>query len=770
MCVNPSSELKDVQVEVVPHDYDYDEDDWRDITSNRASKKGWWMLKTCAPDWDPNESKSNLRTAIRQECENVTTRSSSFDDILLTMPVSTKNVTYSNVFCAVCNFVQLTTDHVFYWPTRRACYKVNEKQRMSSDGTAINVTENCLVGYFLPPENVSVRQCQPMTSTCLTREELNISESKYACLKSRCQEFVEYECFHPTYKNRFCALCRREKTKYFDDAYHSGVCPLTSRGCTGCTPLAAILNFSPNGNMMLRDSKTTVFVLKTCPVGKVSKSCIPLVCSSDLELVGLECRAPRYLTVQIILYANSTDGELKRAHHNNTVNRVTRSLLAFVRNLTFINSSVHVVNNSVRVVITAKASASVTVSNWEKIQSKILLFNLTFISNSILFSSELIKREHITIKPTRAPIICSAYIRLNSSQYTKTANNSILDLATGQTLNSTEYIVEENDTILRCNPYEAAFNTTIIVKTWQYDSLGVTLTIVSSAFSIVSCYLLLFTYFLFSKLRNYAGLCIMSYAFALGTFYVFLIFGAGLVNKATCTAMGFVLHFFTLSHLTWSTVLAVNLVNLFVVKRMQNPASSGQLIWKKFLFASLYAWGLPLVICLACTILIYTTNMDIAYASTTVCWLQGSRLASILAVAIPGAVALVVNLSCYIGLAVVLSRDLKATQNVSQKSKMLKLKKKCRVFLGLFCLLGLTLGFAWIAAFAGKEWLWYIFFAANITQAIVIFFVFVVSQKTRALYKKKFRAKHWQLPSSNQSESTKTSMVNKTDSMAMAKI
>ena len=93
-------------------------------------------------------------------------------------------------------------------------------------------------------------------------------------------------------------------------------------------------------------------------------------------------------------------------------------------------------------------------------------------------------------------------------------------------------------------------------RQWQYDSLGVTLTIVSSAFSIVSCYLLLFTYFLFSKLRNYAGLCIMSYAFALGTFYVFLIFGAGLVNnKATCTAMGFILHFFTLSHLTWSTVL-----------------------------------------------------------------------------------------------------------------------------------------------------------------------------------------------------------------------
>ena len=763
----------------------------------RTSKEGWWMLKTCARDWDHDKRNSDLRAIIRQNCENSTTRSSSFDDILHAMPVSTKNVTYSNVFCAVCNFVQLTIDRLFYWSTSLACNynldekpftDVNKRQEMSSNVTASNVTENCVVGYFIPPRNVSARQCQLETiSTCLTREELsarlvtNVSESNYTCLKSRCQEFVEYEHFNPTYKNRFCALCTGVDTRNFDHAYKGGLYgrkgqpPPDLWHCFGCRSFASILNFSPKGDIMLLGKKT-VSVLKTCPVGKVyfKNACISLFCSGDLELVGSECRAPRYLTIQLILYANNTGGELKRAHHNDTVNRVAQSLLAFVRNLTVANSTFHVVNNSVKVFIIAKASASVTVSNWEKIRSKIFQFNLTFVSNFTLFSSEPIKREHITItiKPTLAPIICSAYIRLNSSQYNKTANNSIIDLATGQTLNSTEYIKEENDTILRCNLYKAAFNTTIIVKTWQYDSLGVTLTIVSSAFSIVSCYLLLVTYFLFSKLRNYAGLCIMSYAFALGTFYVFLIFGAGLVNnKATCTAMGFVLHFFTLSHLTWSTVLAVNLVNLFVVKRMQNPTSSGgQLIWKKFFFASLYAWGLPMVICLICTILIYTTDMDISYASTTVCWLQGSRLASILAVAIPGAIALVVNLSCYIGLAVVLSRDLKATQNLSQKSKVLKLKKKCRVFLGLFCLLGLTLGFAWIAAFVGKEWLWYIFFVANMTQAIVIFFVFVVSQKTRALYKEKFRAKHWQLPSSNQSESTNTSTVNKTDTMAMAKI
>ena len=53
--------------------------------------------QTCARDWDHDKRNSDLRAIIRQNCENSTTRSSSFDDILHAMSVSTKNVTYSNV-------------------------------------------------------------------------------------------------------------------------------------------------------------------------------------------------------------------------------------------------------------------------------------------------------------------------------------------------------------------------------------------------------------------------------------------------------------------------------------------------------------------------------------------------------------------------------------------------------------------------------------------------------------------------------------------------
>ena len=746
------------------------------------SPRGWWMLTACASDWGRDENDAAGKESIRQRCENSTTRSSSIDDILLTMPVSTENFTYSNVFCALCNFVRPTVDHLFYWPTSLACNfdpfdDLNgQKQELSPNVTVSNVTANCVIGYFLPPQNVSLRRCQLQAVTqCLSQEELsvkvnaNISDSNYTCLNTRCREFAEYEDIgYAVYKNRFCALCNGVDTRDQDQNHGFTAGNGPNRNCIGCTSFSSILNFSPDGEITLYGQEI-VSVLKTCPVGEVYNpsvaACVPLVCSGDLELVGAKCQVPRYVTLLLTLRTNAS-GELILPRNHSVLDRVTQSFLAFVQNLTLIYSTFNISNNSVEIVIRAKASASLMNMEWTAILSKISQFNVTFVSNYILFRSNRI--GVITVNPTSPPIYCSAYVQLNSSQYKQTTNNSIFDLFTGETLNSSQYQQGENNTILRCNTYEADFNATKIVKTTEKQQLSVTLTVVSSAFSVVSCYLLFFTYLLFSKLRKFPGLCMMSYALALGTFYLFVIFGAGLVeNEATCTAMGFIMHFFALSHLTWSTVLALNLVDSFVVKRMQNPTSSGLSLGKKFFLASTYAWGLPLLICIICLILIYTTDVDIAYASALICWLQskgGKGGVVLYAIGIPGGIALVVNLCCYIGLAVVLSRDLKATNLVSQKSQKSKIKKKCRVFLGLFCLLGLTLIFGWIAALADEEWLWYVFFVANMTQAIVIFVVFVLSRKVRALYIEKFcpsRSKKFKLARSR-TTTTLSSQVSKT--------
>eukprot|EP00118_Oscarella_pearsei_P010767 m.68102 g.68102 ORF g.68102 m.68102 type:complete len:259 (+) comp35490_c0_seq1:1947-2723(+) len=255
-------------------------------------------------------------------------------------------------------------------------------------------------------------------------------------------------------------------------------------------------------------------------------------------------------------------------------------------------------------------------------------------------------------------------------------------------LNSSQYMESANGSILRCNTFGSDFNTTDIVKIWNYNSIAITLSTVSSVFSIVACFMLLSTYFLFGKLRNFPGLCMMSYAFALGVYYTLIIFGAGQVgNESVCTAMGFLLHYFALSHFTWSTVLALNLVDSFIAKRLQNPSSGlGKSLGMKFLLVSLFAWGVPLVICSICLALIYLTDLDIYYASEKICWLQ-DKYAVLYAIGIPVAIIMLVNLGSFIGLAVVLTSDMKATQFMSKKSNLSKIKKKIRVFLGLFACL-----------------------------------------------------------------------------------
>eukprot|EP00118_Oscarella_pearsei_P022572 m.263228 g.263228 ORF g.263228 m.263228 type:complete len:764 (+) comp40455_c0_seq11:720-3011(+) len=721
------------------------------------------MRTACAPDW-PNDEKS---LATRLKCEN-STRSALLKDLLVTLPVAAKMFTYPNVYCALCNH-ESSTDLTNWTPPLYCDLGGNETEKLRQD-TAQTLFDGCSIAYFSPPTipaNATeiynpIRPCRQAVSICLSYEDLNsklgynISISNYSCLKEQCQSFTDYinggeNRLHPLanregdvyYRNRFCAFCNGialNKLSCFSELR------LFSGRCTfGCTSFFTVLNFLPNGGVDLFVNEEMVTIADSCPEGYVydpsSLNCVFLVCPDGKELVGEKCVSQRSLDIQFVLFSNSAT--LNESVYNNISDLQDLTMRSLAKDGRFLNTtlaftSFGIVNNSVHVKVKL-TSAILTDAQWRLLNQTFLNVSLSFTFAQVQFSS-----SEFIISPGGNQLSC-AYVQLNATQYNNTANGSVIDLTTGETLDSTEYVSLPNNSILRCNVFEREFNKTVTIKIWNYDDVAIILSSVISLFTSLVCFILVITYLLFKDLRNLPGLCIMSYSLSLGSSFIFIVFGAGQTdNEAVCTAMGFLLHFFTLSHFTWSSVLAFNLLNTFVTVRMRKPETASKAIRQKFAIFSLYAWGFPLIVCSICVALDYLTDVNVTYSSETICWLQ-FNFAVLYAIGIPAGLILIFNTCCFVGILVVLNRNLSSGHKVSkladEKARLSKIQKKARVFLGMFSLLGLTFSVAYIAALVGELWLWYIFMAANLFQAIVMLFVFILKKKVRGMYVRLFTGK-----------------------------
>ena len=310
-------------------------------------------------------------------------------------------------------------------------------------------------------------------------------------------------------------------------------------------------------------------------------------------------------------------------------------------------------------------------------------------------------------------------------------------------------------------------NSTEYITVEDYDATIAALALAGSITTTACCVVLFLTYALFKEKRTIPGLCIMSYVFALAAAHVLLTAGINQVTHwAVCTGLGVCLHFFFLSHFTWSNIISYDLLKRFgsikSALRMSLKDSSRSSQYQSFALYSSVAWGVPFIVCLITLILDLKTSLDVDYATDKMCWIQ-PVVALLYSVIIPIGLALAINLVSFIVLCVSIRRTMKSSQAVTESGYgpatfLSKFWKEVRVFAGIFSLLGLQWIFGLLAAWKQIDWMWYLLIAATPLQGVILVSVYVLNWKTRRLYGELFTRVFSKCCSSRVSRSRKSAM------------
>ena len=731
-CVNPSSSLKMPTTDSDPTFHMLED-----------SPYGFYMRSTCSRKWKSDDASE----AIRQKCEYVNTSLHVSNAASIT-PVSTRDVTYRNVYCAVCNH-ENASDYV-HWQVQLYCDVGDQDIKIFKDNITMHKVEQyCSIDKFSPPKIKPrlIDPLRPCIATTLVDQCLPYSNrsslDEYNCQKSRCESYTDYifqPPFGPYFKNIDCALCNNFHVEELScEKQHNRHHMNTEDSNNSFSPL---LGFSGNGRMSFEAFHTTT-VLDRCQVGRVFETtimqCVDLVCPPGFHLYRHVCQPflPIVVAVRFTLLSNATRENLK------DINAIDGS--SFQDELHTALENLYV-NASVKQVSICAINCSLIIDSLLKVpnddntiaQIETNIKNILFHYAGIWFKSARSVTVSVAIQNPANHLECDAYIAINESEYQIFTNKSLLHTTNNTLLQPSDYVLS-NGTIIRCKQCNRTYtnNVTTSFDKWDYTKpIHFALT-VSSAVLVLSGVSLFVTYMLFEKLRTLPGKCTMNYGLAIAISQLFFSLAPVMTaNQDVCTAIGVCFYYSLLCQFTWSSVLATNLIKTFVFNRLLHNTKSKKSQFRTYTLCCLYGWGAPVVISTTALILDQKTDVDIYFASSYICWLQPED-ANIIAFMVPVAAIMTYNLSAFVFVTFSICRL--SSAGSAARSEMRDTKgrsaKQTKIFLGTFSLLSLT----WIIAFFAiiddkSEWLWAIFSGGCILQGIFLFGVFVLNKNVRRLY------------------------------------
>ncbi|GBN81059.1 Adhesion G-protein coupled receptor G4 [Araneus ventricosus] len=253
-----------------------------------------------------------------------------------------------------------------------------------------------------------------------------------------------------------------------------------------------------------------------------------------------------------------------------------------------------------------------------------------------------------------------------------------------------------------------------------------------SVITYIGCFLSIFglgsiilTFIVFSKWRSELKHKVL-FSLSLSLFFFLIIFLYGIERLGSmygCMVVALLLHYFMLATFSWMVVEAVlqyyglvKVIGTYVPRFIQK--------------ASLFAWGLPLIIVAA----VLSVDYNLYSSSNKYCWV--SNKVFYYAVAAPVLLMLAINFVIFgiISYSNTCGRSKKYLRsNQNEKQEMITRSK------AVFCvsvLLGLSWVFGFLAAMDGAELMFQYLFTTTTTLQGFLFFVFFVlrQKKTRDLW------------------------------------
>jgi hypothetical protein len=428
---------------------------------------GVYMKRKCSDQW-PGDENSHL---IQNACE-MADMSASLSNILSVTPVSTPDVTYTNVFCAICNNHNVS-EYVYWKP---GLYCGNDSDFLSGSGSVNwkKVEQLCSIAFFEQP-NVTLRWLDPLrpcisenfVDKCLEYDHTGktMSEGEYSCTANWCESYTDYlyespdfTSFTTVYKNIHCAICNGANVNQL-------ICERVKEKvtCPDCKHIIAMLTFGDMGEISYKTGEVVELVTETCSQQQVydlgQMRCHDLVCAPGFKLLEGVCNQTRpnqtrpnrifmEFPLNLTLASYGTAEKLQNITKPGNVDSfyyvLQTKLKQFVVNGTITVISVVPDGNHLHIQLSISM-----VNDSNIIQETFLKLNsmsLLFYYNDVLFQTFTVgtptsistTSSHTSLA---ANLVCNQYTSLNKSEYELFENKTVLVTATNRLLHQSNYTI-----------------------------------------------------------------------------------------------------------------------------------------------------------------------------------------------------------------------------------------------------------------------------------------------------------------------------------------
>ena len=703
---------------------------------------GVWMVTRCRTDW-PYDS-------FRRKCEKPV------NELILPCPdlssylpvVSDHNITFRNMFCAICNDIK----NYDPWALEVETAIIPPENYNLTEKISFLLSHNIYVGVKRPEKNQVSRYCTSKDDfePCVNDDEIYISAREKSCMScpSKLPPVPFTLIFHSDratsqIKSR---VSTRSKcgSKIFDESLQ--VCrvdwlrpPEQSRE----ESFFVYVWIKTQQEVMNNSFSSIDFKESLSKYLNLSELQLYDVNIATLSVRGTKYQDLLYLVSSTIRLTPEQSFELLSANGNaNTTTPATR-----LRNYIYFSQAFTLLINGIPYTIvktTSRPLACVgkttyipveyTLNNDE--QMFIPSTNKTYNRFEYFWENEM-KQGNITVCAKHMSIRCKGTIvSYTIDEYAILDRMNIYVKKTSSSYNYGEYKIFSNKSVEICmRKYMRGDIITESRKTIRGNEVLGYLTLIFFLLSILSLVFLLVTYIIFPNLRTLPGKNLMNFAASLLLFMIFWLPSDYIevrLNKKTCMAVAIIEHYSLIALFVSKSVIAFHTFKVFARNLPAPKMSEGQ--EKKFFCGYMtLVWLFPAVFVGICLEL--DRQGLIGYGKSDICWLTEEN-AYIYLVTIPIAVLLSFNVIAFSTTAVYLRRH---GENIAARQA----SGNRRSNLSIYVKLSTLMGFSWLFGVLGlvvtsTTVFWYFFVILTSLQGLFVTIAFVINSKTISLYKGRF--------------------------------
>eukprot|EP00057_Strongylocentrotus_purpuratus_P006019 XP_011660493.1 PREDICTED: uncharacterized protein LOC105436561 [Strongylocentrotus purpuratus] len=665
----------------------------------------YWMVSQCDVRWSNEE--------IKAKCEGQAVD----EDPLTLMPIQyLTSITFKNVYCAVCNFKNISG--ITPWGIDATCLSEKYSNLSRSEFSAQQIGDimgNCLIWNFESPFSpTAARQCQnPVIATCDVdpKNETMVLLAQalgYDFINGTCQRLLANP--HCSFKEAIPILIEVE-------------CMYNDGDMSNCHPDVRLHDYVIsliNGNY-ISSRNLTISRFQAEIQGNDSFT----KCTQNLDIWG-------YLGINIDVSQENLDSVFL------STNQQSSAVNDICSNMTFrIYIGCSSINESCpnRVLSTyefMKSHDNVTGQVFFVGETKYsLLESLYVIEYDITSSGMNLKRE--SLEGCQVPSETCALVSQNISLFVDLGNGSYLYSPLNRTLSPNDYLDVGNDSIFVCS--YVLVNEQSAAGFLRFTSAQSILSTIGISLSIIALIVTFVTYLQFNLLRKAtSNTLIMSLCITLIFAQSLILFGGlATMNSNACLSFAILGHFMWIAVFSHTTVLAFDLHRRFGIATKFGLTDEGAAVLSRFL---LFSWGCPIFVVVPSLGIYFSgtklPHFNLTYKTVT-CWI-GDGMANLYVFGIPIASLLVVNLILFVMVVAGLHRMRMSPVN-KHKSTDSNMSSDLLIYIKMSTLLGFTWVFGFVAAFANVTALWYIFILLNSLQGVYIFIAFICNKRVFKLWR-----------------------------------